>query len=136
MKPRKNRTRFLQFCRYLRSLHPPEIPIAMVLDNFSPHLTTRRDTRVGDWAAANNVEFAYTPTNSSWLNRIEAQFAALRYFTLDGTDHASHKEQGSVIRRYIIWRNKHAANERLREVVDRANVARCGTSSPPRLSCW
>ncbi|MEU1107315.1 transposase, partial [Streptomyces tibetensis] len=27
------------------------------------------------------------------------------------------------IRRYIIWRNKHAADERLREVVDRANVA-------------
>ena len=42
---------------------------------------------------ANNVEIAYTPTNSSWLNRIEAQFTALRYFALDGTDHASHKEQ-------------------------------------------
>lgn len=41
---------------------------------------------------------------------------------LDGTDHASHKEQGSMIRRYIIWRNKHAADERLREVVNRANV--------------
>ncbi|MET8508899.1 transposase, partial [Kitasatospora sp. NPDC056783] len=27
------------------------------------------------------------------------------------------------IRRYIIWRNKHAADERLREVVTRANVA-------------
>ncbi|MFJ4595232.1 transposase, partial [Kitasatospora sp. NPDC088556] len=26
-------------------------------------------------------------------------------------------------RRYIIWRNKHAADQRLREVVDRANVA-------------
>ncbi|MGW3201110.1 transposase, partial [Streptomyces sp. NPDC001118] len=25
--------------------------------------------------------------------------------------------------RYIIWRNKHAADERLREVVNRANVA-------------
>jgi transposase len=75
------------------------------------------------WAAANNVEFAYTPTNSSWLNRIEAQLTALRYFALDGTDHASHKEQGSMIRRYIIWRNKHAAHERLREVVDRANAA-------------
>ncbi|MGW2539870.1 transposase, partial [Kitasatospora sp. NPDC001095] len=27
------------------------------------------------------------------------------------------------IRRYIIWRNKHAADQRLREVVTRANVA-------------
>ena len=75
------------------------------------------------WAAANNVEIAYTPTNSSWLNRIEAQFTALHYFTLDGTDHASHKEQASMIRRYIIWRNNHAYDERLRRIVDRANVA-------------
>ncbi|MGX1564669.1 helix-turn-helix domain-containing protein [Streptomyces sp. NPDC055506] len=123
IKPKKNRTRFLEFCRYLRSLYPPKIRIAIVLDNYSPHLTTKKDTRVGDWAEANNVEFASTPTNSSWLNRIEAQFTALRYFALDGTDHASHKAQGSMIRRYIIWRNKHAADERLREVVDRANVA-------------
>ncbi|MFD5438538.1 transposase, partial [Kitasatospora sp. NPDC127067] len=27
------------------------------------------------------------------------------------------------IRRYIIWRNKHAADERLHEIVTRANVA-------------
>jgi hypothetical protein len=44
-------------------------------------------------------------------------------FALDGTDHASHREQGSMSRRYIIWRNKHAADERLRAVVNRANVA-------------
>jgi transposase len=94
-----------------------------VLDNFSPHLTMKKDTRVGDWAAANNVEFAYTPTNSSWLNRIEAQFTALRYFALDGTDHRSHREQGSMIRRYIIWRNRHADDTCLRQVVARANVA-------------
>ncbi len=123
VKPRKTRTRFLEFCRYLRSLYPPATRIAIICDNFSPHLTTRKDGRVGAWAAANNVEIAYTPTNSSWLNRIEAQFTALRYFALDGTDHASHKEQASMIRRYIIWRNNHAYDERLRRVVTRANVA-------------
>ncbi|MBB4983830.1 hypothetical protein GGE06_004776 [Streptomyces sp. SFB5A] len=63
------------------------------------------------------------PTNSSWLNRIEAQFTALRYFALDGTGHASHKEQGSMIRRCITWRNKHAADERLHKVVTRTDVA-------------
>jgi transposase len=123
VKPRKTRTRFLEFCRYLRSLHPPTTRIAIICDNYSPHLSTRKDARVGTWAAANNVEFAYTPTNSSWLNRIEAQFTALRYFALDGTDHASHKEQASMIRRYIIWRNNHAYDERLRRIVDRANIA-------------
>jgi hypothetical protein len=59
----------------------------------------RKDGRVGAWTAANNAEIAYTPTNLSWLNCIEAQFTALRYFTLDGTDQASHKEQASMIRR-------------------------------------
>ncbi len=123
VKPRKTRARFLEFCRYLRSLYPMTTRIAIICDNFSPHLSTRKDGRVGAWAAANNAEIAYTPSNSSWLNRIEAQFTALRYFALDGTDHASHREQASMIRRYIIWRNNHAYDQRLRRIVDRANVA-------------
>ena len=123
IKPRKTRARVLEFCRYLRSLYPLEVRIAIVCDNFSPHLTTAKDRRVGSWATASNVEIAYTPTNSSWLNRVEAQFTALRYFALDGTDHPSHKEQASMIRRYIIWRNNHAYDDRLRRVVTRANVA-------------
>jgi transposase len=123
VKPRKTRTRFLEFCRYLRSLYPPGVRIAIICDNFSPHLSTAKDGRVGAWASANNVEIAYTPTNASWLNRIEAQFTALRYFALDGTDHATHQEQASMIRRYIIWRNNHAYDELLRKVIGRANVA-------------
>jgi transposase len=123
IKPRKTRTRFLEFCRYLRTLYPRSTRIAIICDNFSPHLSTAKDNRVGVWATANNVEIAYSPTGCSWLNRIEAQFTALRYFALDGTDHASHKEQASMIRRYIIWRNNHAYDERLRRIVDRANVA-------------
>ena len=118
----KGRTQLLAFVRYLRSLHPPEVRTAIVLDNFSPHLSTK-DRRVAEWAAANNVELAYTPTYSSWLNRIEAQFQALRYFALDGTDHGSHEEQASMIRRYIIWRNRHAHDQALRELDKRANVA-------------
>ncbi|MFD6961027.1 transposase, partial [Streptomyces venezuelae] len=50
-------------------------------------------------------------------------FPAPRNFTLDGTDHTTHKEQGNMIRRYVIWRNRHADDQRLQEVVDRANVA-------------
>ena len=122
VKTRKGRTEFLAFCRYLRSLHPAEVRIAVVLDNFSPHLTTRTDDRVGAWAAANNVELAYVPFYGSWLNRIEAQFTALRYFALDGTDHDSHREQASMIRRYIAWRNRHVTDPRLRKVIRRAET--------------
>jgi hypothetical protein len=42
---------------------------------------------------------------------------------LDGTDHASRQQQASMMRRCIIWRNNHAYDERLRRIVDRANVA-------------
>jgi len=83
----------------------------------------QRIKKVGEWAEANNVEFAYVPTNASWLNRIEAQFQALRYFALDGTDHQSHEEQNNMIRRYIAWRNRHAKDKALQELTRRANVA-------------
>jgi transposase len=122
VKTRKARTEFLTFCRYLRSLHPAGERIAIVLDNFSPHLSTRTDGRVGQWAAANNVELAYVPFYGSWLNRIEAQFTALRYFALDGTDHDSHREQASMIRRYIAWRNRHVTDPKLRKVIRRAET--------------
>jgi transposase len=120
--PRKGRTQFLAFCRYLRSLYPADVRNAIICDNFSPHLSTGRDDRVGRWAAENNVEIAYTPFYGSWLNRIEPQFTALRYFTLDGTDHQSHREQASMIRRYIAWRNRHATDPKLRKVVKRAST--------------
>ncbi len=37
IKKRKGRVEFLAFCRYIRSLYPPEIRLHFVLDNFSPH---------------------------------------------------------------------------------------------------
>jgi transposase len=122
VKSRKSRTEFLAFCRYLRSLHPADVRIAIVLDNFSPHLSTTTDQRVGVWAAAHNVELAYVPFYGSWLNRIEAQFTALRYLAHDGTDHQTHREQASMIRRYIAWRNRHATDPRLRKVIKRAST--------------
>jgi len=69
-----------------------------------------------------NVEIACTPANSSWMNRLECQFTALREFTLSGTDHATHREQGSMIRRYIAWRNRNTSHPRLRLIVERAKV--------------
>ena len=53
----------------------------------------------------------FLPTYASWLNWIEAEFAALRYFALNGTDHRSHAEQDAAIGDYIRWRN-HAPNRK------------------------
>ncbi len=122
VKAHKRRTDFLAFMRYVRSLHPMNQRIAIVMDNDAPHLSTKVDSRVGDWAAANNVELAYVPFYSSWLNRIEPQFTALRYFALNGTDHPSHKDPGSMIRKFIIWRNNHTTDPKLRKVIRRASL--------------
>jgi transposase len=123
VKTRKGRTEFVAFLRYLRTLYPPDVRLGIVLDNFSPHLMAKKDQRVREFVDANNVELAFVPFYASWLNRIEAQFQALRYFALDGTDHESHEAQARMIRRYIAWRNRHAKDDALRKVIKRANVA-------------
>jgi hypothetical protein len=74
-------------------------------------------------SATRRTRLAYTPHYGSWLNRIEAQFKALRYFTLDGTDDPDHATQARLIRRYIAWRNHHANDTKLRAVLNTANVA-------------
>lgn len=38
----------------------------------------------------------------------ESEFAALRYFALNGTDHRTHDEQNAAIAAYIRWRNSRA----------------------------
>jgi transposase len=113
---KKDRPVFKKFLRYVRSLHPAHVRLGIVLDNFSPHMS--KD--IAAWTAEHNIELAFVPFYASWLNRIEAQFQALRYFTLDGTDHPDHATQARMIRRYIAWRNRNAADQRLRELVKRA----------------
>ncbi|MFR9803664.1 helix-turn-helix domain-containing protein [Pseudonocardia sp. RS010] len=51
-------------------------------------------------------------TNASWLNWIESEFTALRYFTLDGSDYPSHAAQEAAIAGYVRWANRHARPKR------------------------
>jgi hypothetical protein len=41
VKPRKRRGEFLAFLRYLRTLYPPGVRLAIVVDNYSPPLHPR-----------------------------------------------------------------------------------------------
>ena len=102
----------------MRSLRPAHLRIAVVLATSAPTSAT-----TSAWASVHNVELAFVPFYASWLNRIEAQFSALRYFCIDGTDHESHEAQGRMIRRYIAWRNRNAKDRGLQEIVKRAKVA-------------
>jgi hypothetical protein len=69
-----------------------------------------------------SIPITYIPANSSWLNRIPGSPRCSTY-ALDGAGHPSHQQQASMIRRYIIWCNNHAYDQRLRRFIDRANVA-------------
>jgi transposase len=100
IKDRKRWIEFLDLLKVLRARWPRE-KLYLVCDNFSPH----RHAQVRSWCAANAVELVFLPTYGSWLNWIEAEFAALRYFALNGTDHRTHDEQNAAIAAYVRWRN-------------------------------
>ena len=98
---RKTWTDFLGFLKWVRRRYPRGETLHIVLDNYKPHLKAE----VLQWAAAHGVRFYFTPTNASWLNRIECQFAALRKFALDHSDFRTHDDQEEAISRYLTWRN-------------------------------
>jgi transposase len=100
---RKRHREFLDLLTALRARWPGE-KLYVIADNFSPH----RHPKVRAWCAVNEVELVFLPTYGSWLNWIEAEFAALRYFALNGTDHRSHAEQNAAIAAYIRWHNARA----------------------------
>jgi hypothetical protein len=90
----------------------------LILDDFSPD----KGDAVCAWAEAKNVE----PADAVLRLVAEphrAQFKALRYFCLNGTDHPDHATQARLIRRYVHWRNRHIYDPRLRHIIRRANTA-------------
>ena len=74
IKKRKRRGEFLEFCRYLRSLHPPRARIAIVCDN----LANCKTPVIQAWLARHpRFRLHFTPTGSSWINQVERWFGFL-----------------------------------------------------------
>ena len=48
----------------------------------------------------------WTPTESSWLNLIEAQFGVLKRFTLTDTDDQTHRQRRRRVYRYLRYRHR------------------------------
>jgi transposase len=93
---------FLSFLRWVRSRYLPAQTLHIVMDNYSPHIMAT----VLAWAKSHNVRVYLTPTNGSWLNRIESQFTALKKFAMQPSDYRSHEEQEAAIESYLTWRNR------------------------------
>jgi transposase len=99
---KKNWTTYLAFLKGLRRQYPPKETLHIILDNVAYH----RKAEVLAYAKTHNIRFYWTPTNASWLNRIECHFTALKKFALENTDYRSHAEQEAAIERYLSWRNR------------------------------
>lgn len=92
---------FLGFLQWLRRQYRSGETLHIVLDNYGPHLKAE----VLRWGKHHKIKFYLTPTNASWLNRIECQFTAMKKFALANTHFRTHEEQQSAIARYLTWRN-------------------------------
>jgi transposase len=122
---RKRWPQFLDFCKQLRRRFPTG-KLYLVCDNYGPHTKAEVTT----WCTEHDIDLVYTPTNASWLNWIECEFTAIRYFTLDGSDYPSHTAQQAAIAGYIRWCNRHchpkrhfAVNSKIRRPDYLPNVA-------------
>ena len=98
---RKNRVTFLAFLKWVRRRYRGNQVLHIVLDNVGYH----RTAEVLQYAATHRMALYFTPTNASWLNRIECHFTALKKFVFDNTDYRCHDEQRAAIERYLAWRN-------------------------------
>jgi transposase/DNA-binding Lrp family transcriptional regulator len=98
---RKTGKVFLSFLRWVRSRYPRTQTLHLVMDNYGTHIMATIQT----WAQSHNVRIYLTPTNGSWLNRIESQFTALKNFAMKPSDYHDHEEQEAAIESYLVWRN-------------------------------
>ena len=79
----RDRKRWQRMPRLLAASSGGRFPTGRLYVVWTTTDRTRRPRSATD-ARLNDVEFVFTPTNASWLNWIECEFTALRYFTRDG----------------------------------------------------
>ncbi|WP_244163830.1 transposase [Rhodococcus koreensis] len=84
---RKGGDHSLAAFKSIRAARPDGEPVYVILDNLSANKTPK----IRSWAAENNVERCFTPTNASWANPIEAQFGPLRTFVMGDSNHPDRK---------------------------------------------
>ncbi len=99
---RKTGNVFLSFLKWVRRRYPIWQTLHMVMDNYPTHVTAKMLA----WAEKHNVRIYLTPTNGSWLNRIESHFQELKRFAMKPSDYRSHDEQQAAIESFLTWRNR------------------------------
>jgi hypothetical protein len=123
VKLRKRRGEFLVCLRSVRSLYPPGVRLGLVLDNHSPHLSTRDDPRVGQVGSGQQRRTGLCAHQCLLAEPHRGPVHRAALLHLGRHRPCRHAEQASMIRRDIAWRNRTAHDRRLGEIVNRANIA-------------
>jgi transposase len=97
----KTATQWLAFLKWVRSRYPSQQRLHIVTDNYPTHV----GAAIASWAMALNVQFYFTPTNASWLNRIESHFTALKQFAMKPSDFRRYEDLQHAIESYLAWHN-------------------------------
>lgn len=92
--------------RRLRECYPRR-QLFVVLDNL--HLV-HDHPRFLNLLEKLHIHPVWTPTQSSWLNLIEAQFGVLKKFTVANTDDTSHEQRHQRVEAYLKYRHKRIGN--------------------------
>ena len=98
---RKRWQEVLAVLQRVRQRYPDGERIYLVMDNFSPH----RRAEIRRWARKANVTLVWTPTNASWLNRIECQFTELKSAVFHNTYYTKHNDVKHYTYRFLRYRN-------------------------------
>lgn len=91
----------LDVLKLLRKRYASDQRIYLILDNFSPHKTKE----VLSWVRQNNIKMIWTPTNASWLNRIECQFTEVKKFVFENTYYQDHSDVEEATFKFLEYRN-------------------------------
>ena len=108
----------LDFFIQLRQRYPEDQRLYIILDNRSAHFTPP----ILAWIRHHKVTLVRTPTDASFLNRIECHLTALRKFALSGMYYPNHAAQCAGIFRYLQFRNQQKIKPRARHRDFRVNL--------------
>lgn len=100
-RPRKRWQEVLDVLERVRTRYPLRERLYVVMDNFSPH----RRAEIRRWARRSNVILVWTPTNASWLNRIECQFTELKAAVFHNSFYTEHNDVKRNTYRFLRYRN-------------------------------
>jgi transposase len=90
---------FIAFLQKLDASYPAGIPIRLLLDNHSAHIS--RETQAHLQTVPGRFRFAFTPTHGSWLNLIETLFSKMARSMLRGIRVATKEELVQRIHQYF-----------------------------------